>query len=84
MIKILTVTDQEEACSLLVSIDTDYTGALVYGTNQHGDRVSMLFDVSLLKHFFDEASKAIKVHPAEHNECGEVTCTHFKEEMNHA
>ena len=84
MIKILTVTDQEEACSLLVSIDTEYTGALVYGTNQHGDRVSMLFDVHLLKNFFDKASKAIKAHPAEHNECGEVTCTHFKEEMNHA
>lgn len=84
MIKILTVTDQEEACSLLVSIDTEYTGALVYGTNQHGDRVSMLFDVHLLKQFFDEASKAIKAHPEEHNECGEVTCMHFKEEMNHA
>ena len=84
MIKIITVADQEEACSLLVSIDTEYTGALVYGTNQHGDRVSMLFDVHLLKNFFDEASKAIKSQPEENNECGEVTCTHFKEEMNHA
>ena len=80
MIKILTVTDQEEACSLLVSIDTEYTGALVYGTNQHGDRVSMLFDVRLLKHFFDEVSKAIKAQPEKHNECGEVTCTHYKED----
>ena len=79
MIKILNVTDHEEACSLLVSIDTEYTGALVYGTNQHGDRVSMLFDVRLLKQLFDEASKAIQAQPEDDNECGEVTCTHFKE-----
>ena len=80
MIKILTVTDREEDCSLLVSIDTECTGALVYGTNQHGDRVSMLFDVHLLKNFFDKASKAIQAQPEEDNECGEVTCTHFKED----
>lgn len=72
MIKIITLKDHEEGCSLLMSIDTEHTGVLMYGTNQHGDRVSMLFDVHLVKQLVNEASKAIKARPAGRNECGEV------------
>lgn len=73
MIKIIGLYEGEEDCSLTVSIDSEHSGVMVYGTNQHNQRVAMLFDDRLLKKLCKDVSKAIKSRAAKANWCGEVT-----------
>lgn len=72
MIKIIELYDGEEDCSLLVSIDSEHSGVLLYGTNQYKERVSMLFDDRLLKKLCNEVSKSIKSRATKANSCGKV------------
>lgn len=72
MIKIIGLYDGEEDCSLTVSIDSEHSGVMVYGTNQHNQRVAMLFDDRLLKQMCKDVSKAIKSRAAKANACGKV------------
>jgi transaldolase len=73
MIKILSLDDSEDASTIQVSIDSDYTGAMVYCTNDQGDRVSLIVDAQLLKQLCNRVSKAIKLKAQKTNECGDVT-----------
>lgn len=72
MIKIIGLYDGEEDCSLTVSIDSEHSGVMVYGTNQHNQRVAMLFDDRLLKQLCNSVSKAIKSRATKANACGKV------------
>lgn len=73
MIKILSLDDSEDASAIQVSIDSDYTGAVVYCTNRHGERLSLIVDAQLLKQLCNKVSKAIKFKTQKTNKCGDVT-----------
>lgn len=72
MISIISLDDEEDASRIQVSIDSKYTGALVYCTNYEGDTVSLIVDDRLLKQLCNQVSKVIKSKAQKTNECGYV------------
>ena len=72
MIKIISLVDEEEDCMLQVVLDSEHTGAMLYGKNQHNDRIVMVLDDKLLKQLCKDVSKAIKSRAQKTNECGYV------------
>jgi hypothetical protein len=72
MITVIGLEDKEDSSTIVVSIDSEDSGALVYGTNHYGDKVVLTVDARLLKQFCNDVSKAIQSKAQKTNECGEV------------
>lgn len=72
MIKIISLDDVEDDCTIQVSIDSNCTGAMVYCTNNYGQKVALIVDARLLKQLCNEVSKSIKSRAQKNNMCGYV------------
>lgn len=72
MIHIIGLEDEEDSSTIAVSIESDYTGAMVYCENQYGDKVALTVDIRLLKQLCNQVSKAIKSRAQKTNGCGSV------------
>ena len=72
MITVIGLDDYEDSTSIVVSIDSNNTGTMVYCTNHYGDKVALIVDARLLKQLCNEVSNAIKSRARRTNECGEV------------
>ena len=72
MITVIGLEDGEDSSTIVVSIDSDYSGAMVYCVNHYGDKVTLSVDNRLLKQLCNDVSKAIKSRAQKTNECGEV------------
>ena len=70
---IIQLRDKEDDCSIAVSVDSEHSGVLVYCTNNHGDKASLIVDAQLLKHLCNEVSKAITARAKNSNDCGDVS-----------
>lgn len=72
MITFINLKDEEDASSIMVTLDDDCTGAIIYCTNHHGAKLSLIVDDRLLKQLCNQVSKAIKSRAQKTNECGYV------------
>ena len=72
MMTFINLIDEEDASSILISLDDEWTGAVVHCTNHHGDKLSLIVDDRLLKQLCNQVSKAIKSRAQKTNECGYV------------
>lgn len=70
---IIQLRDREDGCSVAVSVNSEHSGVLVYCTNHHGDKASLIVDAQLLKQLCNEVTKAIKVKAKNSNACGDVS-----------
>lgn len=70
---IIQLRDEEDGCSVAVSVDSEHSGVLVYCTDSHGDKVSMVLDSQLVKHLCSQVSKTIKVRAKKSNLSGVVS-----------
>lgn len=72
---IIGLEDHEESSTIVVSIEDNYTGAMIYCTNHYGDKVALIVDNRLLKQLCNQVSEAIKSKAQKTNVCGEVKKT---------
>jgi macrodomain Ter protein organizer (MatP/YcbG family) len=70
---IIQLRDEEDGCSVAMSVDSEHSGVLVYCTDNHGDRVSMVLDSQLVKHLCNQVSKTIKARAKKINNSGVVS-----------
>lgn len=73
MIKIISLYDGEEDCMMQVSLDSEYSGVLIYCRNQDNEQIAMVFDESLLKQLCNDVSKIIGSRATKSNASGKVT-----------
>lgn len=72
MMNVISLNDYEDGSTISVSIEDNFTGALVYCTNQYGDKIALTVDNRLLKQLCNQIIKAIKVKAQKTNMCGNV------------
>lgn len=70
---IIQLRDEEDGCSVAVSVDSEHSGVLVYCTNNHGGKTSFIVDAQLLKQLCNEVSKTIKARAKKSNLSGVVS-----------
>jgi hypothetical protein len=73
MEKNIILDDHEDGCSIQVSVDSDFSGVVVYCTDHAGIEVEISVDARLFKKLCNEVSKTIKSRASKANWCGEVT-----------
>ena len=71
-LNIIQLHDREDDCLVAVSVDSEYSGILVYCINSHGDKVSFTVDGQLFKYLCNKVSKTIKSTAKNRNACGDV------------
>lgn len=70
---IIQLRDQEDGCSVAMSVDSEHSGVLVYCTDNHGGKVSMVLDSQLVKQLCTQVSNTIKARAKKSNHCGVVS-----------